>query len=113
MRSIRRALGLGIAVGSFSISFPLGAATVSSDFAQSLAAAGLTNPTAMDFAPDGRLFVCEQGGKLRIIKNGALLSAPFATLAVESTGETGLLGLAFDPKFATNGFVYVYYTLAA
>jgi len=66
----------------------------------------------MSFAPDGRLFVCEQGGKLRVIKNGALLAQPFITLNVDSQGERGLLGVAFDPDFATNGFVYIYYTTA-
>ena len=64
----------------------------------------------MQFAPDGRLFVCEQGGRLRVIKNGALLSTPFLTVTVSSSGERGLLGVAFDPDFAVNQFVYVYYT---
>jgi len=73
---------------------------------------GLSGPTAMDFAPDGRLFVCLQGGQLRVIKNGALLTTPFATISVDSTGERGLLGVAFDPNFASNNFVYVYYTVS-
>jgi glucose/arabinose dehydrogenase len=64
----------------------------------------------MAFAPDGRLFVCEQGGGLRVVKNGALLATPFVTLSVDSRGERGLLGVAFDPNFAVNQFVYVYYT---
>ncbi len=67
----------------------------------------------MSFAPDGRLFVCEQGGRLRVIKDGALLTQPFLTLSVSSSGERGLLGVAFDPNFASNGFVYVYYTTSA
>ena len=54
----------------------------------------------MQFAPDGRLFVCEQGGRLRVIKDGALLATPFVTLTVNSSGERGLLGVAFDPAFA-------------
>jgi len=73
---------------------------------------GLSGPTAMDFAPDGRLFVCLQGGQLRVIKNGALLTTPFVTISVDSTGERGLLGVAFDPNFAANNFVYVYYTVS-
>jgi glucose/arabinose dehydrogenase len=72
--------------------------------------AGVTAPTAMQIAPDGRLFVCEQGGSLRVIKNGLLLFTPFVTLTVSSVGERGLLGVALDPAFATNQFVYVYYT---
>jgi glucose/arabinose dehydrogenase len=72
--------------------------------------AGLSNPTAMSVHPDGRVFVCQQGGALRVIKNGALLSTPFRTLTVNSSGERGLLGVAFDPNYATNRYVYVYYT---
>jgi glucose/arabinose dehydrogenase len=70
------------------------------------------SPTAMAFAPDGRLFVCQQGGQLRVIKNGSLLSTPFVNLPVDSSGERGLLGIAFDPNFATNHYLYVYYTVA-
>ena len=64
----------------------------------------------MAFAPDGRIFVCQQGGQLRVIKNGALLATPFVSLTVDSNGERGLLGVAFDPNFNTNNFIYVYYT---
>jgi len=73
---------------------------------------GLSNPTAMALHPDGRIFVCEQSGALRVIKNGALLPTPFTTISVNSPGgsERGLLGIAFDPNYATNHFVYVYYT---
>ena len=73
---------------------------------------GIASPTAMELAPDGRIFVCEQGGRLRVIRNGALLPTPFLTLNVDSTGERGLLGIAFDPAFGgANNFVYVYYTV--
>src|SRR5262249_18374337 len=51
------------------------------------------------------------GGQLRVIKNGSLLATPFLTLTVDSTGERGLLGVAFDPNFAANNFIYVYYTV--
>ena len=72
---------------------------------------GVSKPTAMAIAPDGRIFVCEQTGALRVIKNGAVLPAPFMTLVVDPDGERGLLGVAFDPNFATNHFIYVYYTV--
>jgi glucose/arabinose dehydrogenase len=72
---------------------------------------GLSGGTAMAIAPDGRIFVCLQGGALRVIKNGALLSTPFMTLPVDSNGERGLLGITFDPNFAANNFLYVYYTV--
>jgi len=64
----------------------------------------------MALAPDGRIFVCEQGGTLRIIKNGVLLATPFLTVTVNSSGERGLLGVAFHPNFISNQLVYVYYT---
>lgn len=86
------------------------AATLPSGFTETTFASGLTNPTAMAFAPDGRLFVCQQGGQLRVVKNGALLATPFVSLTVSSSGERGLLGVAFDPNFAMNNFVYLYYT---
>jgi glucose/arabinose dehydrogenase len=85
-------------------------ATVPPGFTDSLVAAGLTNPTAMALAPDGRIFVCEQGGTLRVIKNGVLLATPFLTVTVDSSGERGLLGVAFDPNFVSNQLVYIYYT---
>ena len=86
------------------------AAALPTGFTEAQVAGGLSNPTAMQFAPDGRLFICEQGGRLRVVKDGALLPTPFLTVTVSSSGERGLLGVAFDPAFASNHFVYVYYT---
>ena len=85
-------------------------ATLPTGFTET-AVAGLSNPTAMEIAPDGRIFVCQQGGSLRVIKNGVLLSTPFVTLNVDPSGERGLLGIAFDPDFANNRFLYLYYTV--
>jgi glucose/arabinose dehydrogenase len=87
-----------------------GAATLPAGFTESPVASGLSNPTAMAIAPDGRIFVCQQGGALRVIKNSALLSTPFVTVPVNSDSERGLLGVALDPAFDSNHFVYVYYT---
>lgn len=89
------------------------AATLPTGFVETEVAMGLTNATAMAFAPDGRLFVCLQNGTLRVIKNGALLPTPFITLSVNASGERGLLGVTFDPNFATNQFVYLYYTTSS
>ncbi len=86
------------------------AATLPSGFTERGVASGLASPTAMEFAPDGRLFVCEQGGKLRVIRNDTLLAKPFLTVTVDVTGERGLLGVTFDPNFSVNRYVYVYYT---
>ena len=86
------------------------AATVPTGFTDTVVASGLNNPTAMALAPDGRIFVCQQGGALRVIKNGVLLSTPFLTVTVDSSGERGLLGVALDPNFVSNQLIYVYYT---
>ena len=88
------------------------AATLPSGFSETQIS-GLSNPTAMAIAPDGRIFVRLQGGSLRVIKNGALLPTPFLSLTVDATGERGLLGIAFDPNFATNNFLYLYYTVTS
>jgi glucose/arabinose dehydrogenase len=71
---------------------------------------GFSNPTGMAFAPDGRLFILDQSGTVRILSGGALLPTPFATFNVDSKGERGLLGIAFDPSFSTNNYIYFYYT---
>lgn len=105
--NLRLCLLLSIAVFTASVA---NAATVPAGFTDSIVAGGLTNPTAMALAPDGRVFVCQQNGQLRVIKNGALLATPFLTVTVDSSGERGLLGIAFDPNFVSNQLVYVYYT---
>ncbi|MBA4053619.1 MAG: glucose sorbosone dehydrogenase, partial [Marivirga sp.] len=81
------------------------------DFAQVLVTNGISNPTVMAFAPDGRIFVAQQAGSLRVIKNNVLLAAPFISLSVSSTGERGLIGIALDPDFSTNNYIYLYYTV--
>ncbi|MCC6952747.1 MAG: PQQ-dependent sugar dehydrogenase [Deltaproteobacteria bacterium] len=89
------------------------AAALPANFAESTVASGLSQPTSMTFAPDGRLFILEKVGRVRVMRSGSLLAAPFLTLAVETGSERGLLGLAFDPNFSSNRFLYVYYTRTA
>lgn len=74
---------------------------------------GLANPVFLTAPPgDPRLFIVEQAGRVRVVKDGALLPTPFLDISarVVSGGERGLLSLAFDPSYATNGRFYVYYT---
>jgi len=87
------------------------AGTFPTGFSESVVASGISSPTAMEFAPDGRLFVCQQNGQLRVIKNRVLLATPFLTVTTDTLGERGLLGVAFDPGFAVNHWVYIYYTV--
>jgi glucose/arabinose dehydrogenase len=86
------------------------AVTVRHGFRETVIARGLDAPTAMAVAPDGRIFVTQQLGDVRIIKDGTLLPEPFATVPVIAEGEQGLIGIALDPLFAVNGFVYLHYT---
>jgi glucose/arabinose dehydrogenase len=75
---------------------------------------GLTQPEGLVNAGDGsgRLFILEQPGLIRILKDGALLPSPFLDLTqkVDCCGEKGLLGLAFHPEYADNGYFFVDYT---
>lgn len=88
-------------------------ATLPAGFNETVIASGLASPTAMAIAPDGSIFVAEQTGAIRLIKNGVLLQRPFATVATQAPNERGLLGIALDPNFNLNRFVYVYYTVTS
>lgn len=77
-----------------------------------IVATGLSRPLFVT-APDGdsRLFIVEQGGLIKVLQNGTVLPTPFLDLSasVDTTGERGLLGMAFDPAFETNRRFYVNY----
>jgi putative heme-binding domain-containing protein len=78
-------------------------------FSSLVVASGLTGATAMEVAPDSRVFLCEQTGTVRVVEHDVLDPRPFATLKVDSLWERGLIGIALDPEFASNGSVYVCY----
>lgn len=81
------------------------------DFQRTLVVgAGLEGPSGFEFAPDGRVFILQRTGEIKIFKNGQLLENPFAVLPSISSGDRGLIGIAFDPNFFTNHYVYFYYT---
>jgi aldose sugar dehydrogenase len=71
---------------------------------------GLDTPWAIDFAPDGRIFITERPGRIRIIVHGRLQPEPWMVLEAAAIGEAGLMGLTLDPQFAQNRFVYIAYT---
>ena len=74
-------------------------------------AQGLEVPWELAFASDGRIFVTERPGRIRVVQNGVLQTRPFATLdQVASVSESGLMGLALHPDFANNGQLFVCYT---
>ncbi len=90
----------------------LSAATLPTGFSEQVVASGFTEPTNFAFLPDGRILVTEKHGVVKVIKNGAVLPTPFIDLSsqVNDYWDHGLLGIAVDPGFATNGFVYLLYT---
>ncbi len=79
-------------------------------FEEELVASALDRPTSFAIATDGRIFVAEKAGRIRVVSpSGVLLPTPFATIPVTTLGDRGLLGIALDPDFLANGFVYVSY----
>ena len=115
-RRLRRRAGLSylrvaIVVGTLLQSGAAGA--LPTGFVDETYAKGLGRPTSFAFSPDGRLVVALENGTARIITGGVLQPAPFATLVVDGENERGLSGLAFHPNFASNHYVYFYYTVPA
>lgn len=114
-RPLRHSLAaafVGLAAGVLSAQSPPAGFTY-----ELLSQGGLQDATAMAFAPDGRLFLTERvTGNVRVFENGVLHPSPWASIAVNGGGpvaEQGLLGIAIDPAFLTNRYVYVYYTDAS
>lgn len=80
-------------------------------FSVQVVATNLEIPWSLAFAPDGRLFVTERPGRVRILQGGQLLAQPALTLTdISAQGEGGLLGLTLHPGFAQNHLVYLVYT---
>jgi glucose/arabinose dehydrogenase len=86
------------------------AAKLPAGFKETAFVKALSAPSTFGFAPDGRLFICEQTGEIKIFRDGALLKELFVNVDADAEGEHGLLGITFDPQFETNHYLYVYYT---
>jgi glucose/arabinose dehydrogenase/PKD repeat protein len=92
------------------------AATPPAGFEERTVVSGLTAPTAVAWAPDGRMFVAEKGGKVRVVTAaGTLQSTALIDVSdhVNSAGDRGLLGIAVDSSFASNRYLYLLYTYDA
>jgi glucose/arabinose dehydrogenase len=105
MRSLVVALALLVAASAVRAGTPV------AGFSDDPVISGLSQPTAAAFLPDGRLLVTQQGGNLLRVESG--VATVLTTIPVCSASEMGLLGVAIDPAFATNGFVYLYRTKPA
>jgi putative heme-binding domain-containing protein len=86
-----------------------GPITLPAGFQVRTLATGLTAATALETLADGRVFVCEQTGTLRVVEGGQLLPTPLLKLAVDSTWERGLIGVTVDPDFPREPYIYVCY----
>jgi glucose/arabinose dehydrogenase len=71
---------------------------------------GLQAPRSIDISKDGRIFVSEKRGSIRVVDNGTLLTEPVGDIKAENIGDAGLLGLTLHPNFTQNHLFYVYYT---
>src|SRR5262249_2090110 len=89
-----------------------GALSLPSGFKSEVIATGFAGATAMEVASDGRIFICEQPGALRVVKGGGLLAEPFVKVSVDSTWERGLIGVTVATDFPKTPHVYVCYVAA-
>ena len=108
-RGARASLAILILVLATSMS--AGATELPPGFQETLLVSGLAAPTAMAWAPEGELWIIGQRGHVWLLRSGSLIQ--LATLAVAADGERGLGGIALDPDYASNRYVWLYYTTAA
>jgi putative heme-binding domain-containing protein len=89
-----------------------GTLTLPQGFKADVVATGFTGATALEVAADARIFVCEQTGALRVIKNGKLLAEPVLKVPVDATWERGLIGVTVAPDFPKTPHLFVCYVTA-
>ncbi|HEY8597693.1 MAG TPA: PQQ-dependent sugar dehydrogenase [Thermomicrobiales bacterium] len=113
-RLLRLLLLVAVLVPAFAIGAPVHVADALDPGFQDSLVTNVAAPTALAFTPDGRMLITTQPGQLRVYMGGALLPIPALDLAdggmLCKENERGLLGVAVDPNFATNHFIYLYYT---
>jgi len=87
------------------------ALTVPAGFEVNTIVSGLNLPTSFVFVPDGRIFITEKSGTVRVFKNGQLLPTPLIRIPdLNDFGDRGLESIALDPNFSQNGYIYLAYT---
>lgn len=114
MRIVTHLTGLALALGPCALSGCARSPAAAFGVEAETVARKLESVWSLAFAPDGRIFLTERPGRIRVIRHDSLLPAPWATLPVYESAarniESGLMGLALDPAFATTHRVYVCYT---
>ncbi len=106
------AISIGVVLIFSLIPVPAAAAiSVPAGFQVTTIVSGLNLPTAFTRAPDGRVFIAQKSGAIRLVKNGALQSTPVVQLTdVNDYADRGVEGVALDPNFSQNGYMYIAYT---
>lgn len=105
-------LGGGLLAGARAAGTEAAAIALPEGFTSELVTGGLQYPTAIAHLPDGRMLIAEKAGVVRLLKDGVLQPVPFMDIRdwVNSHHDRGLLGLAVDPDFGTNGYIYLLFT---
>ena len=106
--SIRPVALLVLLLGAMTVASPVRAGVPAAGFDETVFQGGLDTPVAIAFLPDGRMLITEKGGALKL-SDGSSVST-LVTIGVCNDSEMGLLGVAVDPSFASNGFIYLYRT---
>jgi glucose/arabinose dehydrogenase len=106
MRMPPRLVAIGVVLIGLALAPAARAGTPPAGFNDTVVASGLTAPTAIAFLPDGRLLLTEKGGSLKLVSGGT--ATTLVNIPVCTDSEMGLLGVALDPGFASNGFIYLY-----
>src|SRR4030095_1326378 len=118
MKMVRFFLLITILISSLGLTQPtrVSAATLPTGFQETVVFSGLTNPVNIRFSPDGRVFVAEKSGLIKVFDNLTdTTPTTFADLRtnVHNFWDRGMLGMALDPNFPNNPYVYVLYTYDA
>ena len=109
---IKRSIFISALLFALLVHWPLSLKAESTNFKVIDFLTGLDICISLEFSPDGRLFFLEKNsGRVRVVKDGRLIPEPWAEIEVDGQGERGLLGIAFDPAFALNRHVYLYYSI--
>jgi glucose/arabinose dehydrogenase/PKD repeat protein len=110
------ALAAVVTMTSFAATQPAAAVALPTGFQEQIVFSGLSSPTDLEFAPDGRVFVAEKGGRIKVFDDLAdTTPTVFADLSanVHNQWDRGLLGMALAPGFPADPYVYVLYTYDA
>jgi glucose/arabinose dehydrogenase len=111
---VRHLFRFSLSVAVFLASTPSDSPAISlpAGFTTEVVVGGLTSPTTIAYAPDGRLFIGQKDGRVRIFQNGNLLAADFVNISgqVNNYEDRGLLGIAVHPDFPTQPYVYLLFT---